>query len=1042
MASKFIPVYAVFIVLAFNIRNTKTDEFRLLVLMPSPNVLPFSISRIGAAVPIAVDKVNADNYLLPGHNLTYDLVDTFCQGTYGLGRTVQMMGMHNYSAFIGPLCSDVCRHTARLAVFHNLPTFSALCSDNEMLDKTVFTTLLRTFAPQVKFGRLFASVCDHFQWGRVSMITDEYLVWNIPMQGIKAALQNANITVASYFEGSLAAQDMGVLLREAAAISRIIVLAGFGQHIRQMMIIAHQQGLINGEYAFFCIYHYQDVIAFGNFDWDQSSNQTENEIAKAAYEALMFLSAFVPSTKGYTDFEDKVRELSLSMYNFEYGDHKVSVLAGLVHDAIYLYAVALNETINEGGDPYDGLTIAKRMYNRENLPGVLQVTIDSNGDVDANYMMLDMQYTGNGTYELVTVGKYYGAEKVYIPEAIGVRWPGGATTPPLDTPTCGFQGELCIAKEPLSAVSIMGIVVAVFLMVVSVAVVIFYRRYSIQKALSDMSWKINLSDIIMGDGRERETFSSRISMVSSAKSIKSGILDEQVFTSTGMYNGARHAIKFLDQKRIILTKKILMDLKQLRDIHHTNLTRFVGACVDPPECCLVTEYCQKGSLQDILENDSIQLDWMFRFSLIFDIVKGMLYIHNSFLKTHGNLKSSNCVVDSRFVLKITDFGLQEFRTATVYINTAESHADYNNLLWRAPELLDATSSCRGTQAGDVYSFGIILQEIVTRSGPFVSNEDDFERQILSPKEIVERVYRKLKPSFRPQVDSNECPGDLTQLMEQCWEDEATNRPSFQRIKIIVKKMNSSFGNSENIMDNLLSRMEQYANNLEGVVLERTAQLAEEKKRSEELLHQLLPKTVADQLKRGEMVEAETFDCVTIFFSDIVGFTAMCSVSTPMQVVTFLNDLYTSFDAVIDNFDVYKIETIGDAYMVVSGLPVRNGHFHAREISKMALTLLKTISSLKIRHRPDDQLKLRIGVHSGPVVAGVVGLKMPRYCLFGDTVNTTSRMESNGFPMKIHLSPATKELLDRIGGFNVSVRGEVEMKGKGKVTTFWLNNNNS
>lgn len=241
----------------------------------------------------------------------------------------------------------------------------------------------------------------------------------------------------------------------------------------------------------------------------------------------------------------------------------------------------------------------------------------------------------------------------------------------------------------------------------------------------------------------------------------------------------------------------------------------------------------------------------------------------------------------------------------------------------------------------------------------------------------------------------------------------------------------------NIVDNLLHRMEQYANNLEEVVQERTQDYLEEKKKCEQLLYQLLPQSVAAQLITGKPVVAETFDEVTIYFSDIVGFTSISAQSTPMEVVKFLNDLYTCFDSIVEHYDVYKVETIGDAYMVVSGLPVRNGVSHAREIARLALELLSAVNNFKIHHRPNDQLKLRIGLHSGPCVAGVVGLKMPRYCLFGDTVNTASRMESNGEALKIHISEKTKLLLDIFGTFITKERGYIGIKGKGHLLTYWL-----
>ncbi|XP_022108255.1 guanylate cyclase 2G-like [Acanthaster planci] len=218
----------------------------------------------------------------------------------------------------------------------------------------------------------------------------------------------------------------------------------------------------------------------------------------------------------------------------------------------------------------------------------------------------------------------------------------------------------------------------------------------------------------------------------------------------------------------------------------------------------------------------------------------------------------------------------------------------------------------------------------------------------------------------------------------------------------------------------------------------TKALNKEKKRSNWLLYSMLPPTVAEQLVLKKDVKAESYASASVLFSDIVGFNHLCAVSSPMQVVEMLNGLYLVFDSRIEHYKVYKVETVNETYMLAAGLPSRMvGGEHVTELATVALDLLHQVSFLEVPHRENMKIKIRIGIHTGPVVAGVVGIKMPRYCLFGDTVNTASRMQTSGLPGRIHVTSETYLALQDIGGFMLIRRGEIEIKGKGVMTTYWL-----
>ncbi|KAJ8343165.1 hypothetical protein SKAU_G00304940 [Synaphobranchus kaupii] len=227
------------------------------------------------------------------------------------------------------------------------------------------------------------------------------------------------------------------------------------------------------------------------------------------------------------------------------------------------------------------------------------------------------------------------------------------------------------------------------------------------------------------------------------------------------------------------------------------------------------------------------------------------------------------------------------------------------------------------------------------------------------------------------------------------------------------------GEQAKAQDGLKKRMDKLK-----ATLERTHQaLEEEKKRTVDLLYSIFPGDVAQQLWQGQVVQARKFEHVTMLFSDIVGFTAVCAQCTPMQVISMLNELYTRFDYQCGVLDVYKIETIGDAYCVACGLH-RKSDSHAKPIALMALKMMQLSEEVLT---PDGKpIKLRIGIHSGSVLAGVVGVRMPRYCLFGNNVTLASKFESGSHPRCINVSPTTHQLLQDDRAFSFIPRSRQEL----------------
>ncbi|PAV83685.1 hypothetical protein WR25_22112 [Diploscapter pachys] len=760
------------------------------------------------------------------------------------------------------------------------------------------------------------------------------------------------------------------------------------------------EGRISREYV-------MQEMMYNNYDNETIPNGTE--IVKWSQSVLVILPTPVENSPRFRDFCTKanshLKEFSIHFENQSSAlPPEVNRAASYLYDAVYLYARALHrviesktfEEIARGDDgTRDGVAIMNQILNQkyQSIQG-FEMGIDSNGDAEGNYTLLSYQKVEpmNDSHSV----DYYPMD--YALDITATFIDSGVKDKP----------ELLNRKFETELASI---------------------------------WRIDPKEIqkINQHGSTQSLTGLNLYYdLLNASNNKGG----SGFKEPVWYKGTMVALKEItyNRKMNALTRQVKIELRIMRQLAHPNINTFMGIIIYQNSICVVRDYCQKASLYDILEKGDLKIDDMYIASFVEDLLKGMIYLHDSELKCHGNLKSTNCLMTARWSLQVADYGLYEIRDGMEW---KDENKKWKNLLWTAPELLalnDAGtlshSPKKGTSKGDVYAFGIILHEILLRQGPFQIWARNDE---INPQEIVQLVHSD--PTFRPSFDVDHvCIRPyLAEVMQACWSADANQRPEFkgqirQKLKPLFKEIQK-----RNIMDHMIEMMEKYQNQLEHLVDERTAELREEQRRSENLLQRMLPKSVADQLLAGKDVEPESFKPVTIYFSDIVGFTRISGESTPMEVVAFLNKLYTLFDSIIRKYDVYKVETIGDAYMVVSGVPhYTSPEYHAEQIAMMALHLLHAVRSFVIPHKPEEHLHLRIGLHTGPCVAGVVGKTMPRYCLFGDTVNTASRMESNGEALRIHCSESTYLALSTIPGFQLEMRGELPIKGKGKMTTYWLN----
>ncbi|CAJ0604150.1 unnamed protein product [Cylicocyclus nassatus] len=566
-----------------------------------------------------------------------------------------------------------------------------------------------------------------------------------------------------------------------------------------------------------------------------------------------------------------------------------------------------------------------------------------------------------------------------------------------------------------------------------------------EKEMNRMSWRIAYENVMQRKRQEETNFPGyrKISSTSSA-AISMAKLQCLGNSSVSYWNDQKVFVKSYKQKRALsFTRAEMKQLDELRALSHTNVNTFIGMSFNQNnEMTVLWKHCSRSSLEHAIFFNKQRFGRTFQGSFLKHIISGLQYIHNSPIQYHGALFLSNCVVDSYWVVKLTNFGLQniiwdkmDFKeiAGSRAVDVDELPAKYYQL---PPEVLRIIAQngllCSGSQIADIYQLGMIIYQILYHRRPF---SEKFDR---TPRELVEAICESSKnnPCYPEIPDENDYTTRLVSVMQQCWSSNEELRPEMYEISDAVAREFEKEGKG-NIIDQMVRIIDDYQENLEQKIDERTKNLESLLDRTQKILFQILPRNIAEDLREGKQVSPVMHPCVSIMFGDICKFTELCESCIPVHVIDILQDLYSSFDQIVSKHNVFKVENVGDNYLLVSGLDGCNNHLE--EICNMSLELVKFIDNHTTKHRPDIKLRMKVGINSGAVASGLLGSSAPRFCLFGDTLNMTCQMAATSEPGQIQTMEGTARIIQTRydNKFNVKERGLVDVKGKGPITTYWV-----
>ncbi|CAL2044801.1 unnamed protein product [Caenorhabditis brenneri] len=778
-----------------------------------------------------------------------------------------------------------------------------------------------------------------------------------------------------------------------------------------------------------------------NFPW-------QNDAAKA----VLFDKTIIIHNNCYD--QTKISSF-LSNYKFSSIDETIISLQmyeGYHLLGYYLYTASTNTTLFNYNAP-------EKAVSSMDIHGPFgDIYINTNGQRVAGYDVVLVDKTQSNTNYITSLGIVSANKR--CPRLACLHFVLNSTAShlfelPKDVPLCGFHGEICDQTGVIYAIIIVVVIISFLIMLYAALrkCITNGKGRSISNPWLIPFNDLRFIDLTNTDGSHQMSLQSLQERLEERNHLR--VLSRNKLLATVEQNYVL-VDKFVVRDKIRYDKTDINILYQMRShLQHDNLNNFMGLSFDRASHIYIVWFqCFRGSLHDHIFTTKSRRETATNFEGAFlrDILKGLDYLHTSPLEFHGNLTLYNCMLDSHWIVKLAGFGVNHLLIKwkasgqiftddhTPVIRSEELHYfdPAMKKLWRTQT---GTKADKGTITGafgrkcDLYSFGVCLYEIYFKK-KFVQLLFDYpkdtgeEESILIDEENDKIASKYPLPIVIP--DGHEIHNDLLSMLERCF---GNNRPDVSYVRKIIDTVLKMQGS---LVDLMIKNLTEYTQGLNDTVIRRTEQLAQEQDKSDMLLAELIPPSISKLLKLGGTVDARVFPNASILYSDIVGFTSLCSESKPMEVVNLLSGMYQRFDLIISQQGGYKMETIGDAYCVAAGLPIPTITEHVKIICMIALLQRDCLHHFEIPHRPGRYLNCRWGFNSGSVFSGIIGSKAPRYSCFGDTVTLASKMESNGKEDRIQMTLYSQQLLEEFyPEFIVSSRGGISIDGQGFLLTYWL-----